>query len=83
MLVLRLLMTTISNLKVKLLEDDLPAYQIAAKLGIHPSTLSAYALGKQVILPRHLRKLARYFKVPQAEILGTSEYALEAPDAPV
>jgi transcriptional regulator with XRE-family HTH domain len=74
-------MTTITNLKVKLLEDDLPAWQIAAKVGIHPSTLSAYAQGRQTILPKHLRKLARYFHVPQSEILGTTQFGVEVSDA--
>jgi DNA-binding transcriptional regulator YdaS (Cro superfamily) len=73
-------MTVLTNLKVKLLMDDLPAYRIAAKIGIHPSQLSEYALGKREIPPKHLRKIARYFKVPQQEILGTSEYALEVND---
>ena len=68
-------MTTLTNLKVKLLQDDIPAWQIAAKVGIHPSTLSEYALGKKEIKAKHLRALARYFKCPQRDILGTSEFS--------
>lgn len=72
--------TVLTNLKVKLLQDDLPAWQIGAKVGIHPSVLSEYALGKRELRPKHLRALARYFKCKQTEILGTSEF--EVSDAP-
>lgn len=73
---------TITNLKVKLLEADVAAYKIAAKIGIHPSQLTRYALGYEPIRPKHLRALARYFKCPQTEILGTSTFVLEATDDP-
>jgi transcriptional regulator with XRE-family HTH domain len=73
-------MTTLTNLKVKLLQDDIPAWQIAAKVGIHPSTLSEYALGKKEIKAKHLRALAKYFKCPQRDILGTSEFVTEVSD---
>lgn len=68
-------MTTLTNLKVLLLKDDLPAYKVAAKLGLHPSILSEYALGKKTIPKRHIRPLCRYFKVTQQELLGTSEFS--------
>lgn len=66
---------TLSNLKVKLLLADEPAFVIAGKLGIHPSQLSKYALGQQTISPKHLRALCKYFKCKQVDILGTSEFA--------
>ena len=67
-------MTTLTNLKVKLIEADQPAWAIAAKCGISPSVLSAYAVGSRKIIPKHLRALARYFKCPAADISGTSEF---------
>lgn len=68
-------MATLTNLKVKLLLADEPQFVIAGKLGIHPSQLSKYALGQQSIRPTHLRALCKYFKCPQRDILGTSEFA--------
>jgi transcriptional regulator with XRE-family HTH domain len=71
---------TLTNLKIKLLEDDAPAYRIAAHCGIHPSILSEYALGKSSIKAKHLRALARYFKCPQSEILGTTTFEVNGAD---
>lgn len=74
----------LTNLKVLLLEDDLPAYQIAAKCGIHPSQLSRYALHQEKIKPKHLRALCHYFGLPQYKVLGTSVFEYtpqEADDA--
>ena len=65
---------TLSNLKILLLEDDQPAYAIAAKCGMHPSTLSKYAKGDVSIKMVHLRALSRYFKVPHSEIVGTTTF---------
>ena len=65
---------SISNLKVLLLEADVPQYQVAAKCGIHPSQLSRYALMQDDIKPRHLRALCKYFKVAQGAVLGSSTY---------
>lgn len=69
---------TLTNLKVKLIEDDLPAYQVAAACSIHPSQLSRYALGQDSIKAKHLRALARYFKCDQSEIIGTTTFETEA-----
>lgn len=65
---------TISNLKVLLLEADVPQYQVAAKCGIHPSQLSRYALLQDDVKPKHLRALCRFFKVAQQELLGSSTF---------
>ncbi len=69
---------TLTNLKIKLLESDLPAWQIAAKCGMHPAQLSQYATGNEAIRPKHLRALARFFKCPQKEIVGTTTFDMEA-----
>jgi hypothetical protein len=68
---------TLTNLKVKLLEDEQPAYMIAAKCGMHPSQLTRYALGNETIKPGHLKALCRYFKCAQKELLGTATFVLE------
>lgn len=72
---------TLTNLKVKLLEDDRPAWEIAAKCGMAPAQLTHYATGRQAIRPKHLRALARYFRCSQQDILGTSTFDTEALDA--
>jgi hypothetical protein len=69
---------TITNLKIKLLEADLPQYVVGAKCGIHPSQLSRYALGQEPIKPKHLRELCKYFHCKQADLLGTSTFSYTA-----
>jgi len=67
-------MAVVTNLKMLLLDDDLPAWQIAAKCGMHPNTLSSYATGKRPsIKAKHLRALSKYFRIPQSEIVGTTD----------
>jgi transcriptional regulator with XRE-family HTH domain len=68
---------TISNLKVLLLEADVPQYQVAAKCGLHPSQLSRYALQQDEIKPKHLRALCRFFRVTQQELLGSSTFSYQ------
>ena len=66
----------ITNLKLKLLQDDKAAWEIALKCGFSPSLLSHYATGRRTMRPKHLRALARYFKCSQQEILGTSIFEM-------
>lgn len=61
---------TITKLKILLLEADEPAYRIAAATGMHPSILSAYALGQKQLSVKHLRALAKYFKCRQQDLQG-------------
>ena len=68
---------TISNLKILLLEADVPQYQAAAKCGIHPSQLSRYALLQDDVKPKHLRALCRFFKCTQQELLGSSTFSYQ------
>jgi transcriptional regulator with XRE-family HTH domain len=70
---------SITRLKMLLLDADQPQYQVAAKCGIHPSTLSDYALGKEPSVD-HLRALCKYFKCRQQDILGWVEVEWEVPD---
>ena len=63
---------TITNLRLRLLESDQPAYVIAAQCGLHPSQMTRYASGQETIRPHHLRALAKYFQCTQRDILGTT-----------
>ena len=67
---------TLTQLKVRLLTSDLPAYEIAAKCGMHPSQLSKYALGQKEIAPKHLRSLCQFFRCKQGDLLGNAVYEL-------
>jgi transcriptional regulator with XRE-family HTH domain len=67
---------TLLNLKIKVLQADQPAYEIAVKCGMSPSQLSQYVTGRQRVRPKHLRALARFFKCSQQEILGTSTFEI-------
>jgi transcriptional regulator with XRE-family HTH domain len=69
----------LTKLKILLLEDDKPQYQVAALCGIHPSTLSNYALGQHPSVA-HLRALCKYFKCRQQDIIGWEEVEWEVPD---
>jgi hypothetical protein len=67
----------LTKLKIKLLEDERPQYQIAAACGIHPSQLSVYALGQHPMSVRHLRALTKYFRCRQQDLLGWDEVEWE------
>lgn len=60
----------ITRIRKLLITGDLPAYKVAAEMGIHPSTLSLYALGRKEVLPQHLIKLCRYYNLNPDQILG-------------
>ena len=60
----------ITRIRKLLLTGDLPAYKVAAEIGIHPSTLSQYALGRREVLPHHLIRLCRYYQLNPEDILG-------------
>ena len=71
----------LTRLKVKLLEQAEPQYQVAARCGIHPSQLSEYALGQTRPSLKHLRALCKYFHCSQQDILGWDPTEWEVPDA--
>ena len=60
----------ITRIRKLLITGELPAYKVAAEVGIHPSTLSQYALGRKEVLPHHLIKLCKYYNLNPDEILG-------------
>lgn len=70
----------LTRLKILLLEDDKPAYQVAALCGMHPYVLSTYATGQKQPSIAHLRALCKYFKCRQQDILGWEEIEWEMPD---
>ena len=60
----------ITKIRKLYLEQPLPAYKLAAFIGIHPSMFSQYALGRVVPKAHHLIKLCKYFDLPPEDILG-------------
>lgn len=60
----------ITRVRKLILEQPLPQYALAAAIGIHPSTLSNYGLGRAPITNTHLIKMCRYFQIPPEQILG-------------
>ena len=70
----------LTKLKVMILGDGRSATQIAASAGIHPSTLSEYALGKRAYRPKDLQKLCAEFGVDQSELVGWFKFAYSDED---
>lgn len=61
-----------TRLKARLLELGYsPQYLVAAKAGIHPSTLSQYCRGQKAIAVHHLQRLAVVLDCPAEALLGT------------
>lgn len=61
---------TITKLMLKLQSISRPNYQIAAALGIHPTTLSLYARGKKDISAAHLVSMCKFFECDAEELMG-------------
>lgn len=60
----------ITRVRKLILEQPLPQWKLAGEIGIHPSTLSAYGLGRVPMLAKHLPLFTRYFNVPPEKVLG-------------
>lgn len=60
----------ITRVRKLLLEQPDPQYKVAARIGIDPSTLSRYALGREPIKSIHLVRICRYFQVPVEQVIG-------------
>jgi DNA-binding Xre family transcriptional regulator len=67
----------LTKLKVMILGDGRSATQIAASAGIHPSTLSEYALGKRAYRQKDLQKLCVEFECEPEAIVGWYSFAYE------
>jgi transcriptional regulator with XRE-family HTH domain len=67
----------LTKLKVMILGDGRSATQIAASAGIHPSTLSEYALGKRAYRQKDLQKLCVEFGVEPDAIVGWFQFSFE------
>jgi hypothetical protein len=60
----------ITRIRSLLLHDERPQYEVAALMGIHPSTLSQYGLGRKEVLPHHLVLMSRFWRLDAEHILG-------------
>lgn len=60
----------ITKLRSLLIKSNIPQYQVAARMGLHPSTLSAYSLGKESIKPYHLVQICQYFQLEPEDVIG-------------
>jgi hypothetical protein len=60
----------ITKLMLKLQTTDQPNYIVGAACGIHPTTLSLYARGKQPISAKHLVSLCRLFECEPDDLIG-------------
>ena len=67
----------LTKLKVMILGDGRSATQIAASAGIHPSTLSEYALGKRAYRQKDLQKLCAEFECEPDAIVGWFQFSFE------
>lgn len=66
------LLTT--KLQARLLwAENRPNYMIAAKIGVAPSRLSEYGLGKRPIPPHHLIALCEVLRCSPDDILGPAD----------
>lgn len=61
---------TITKLMLKLQTTRQPNYIVGAACGIHPTTLSLYARGKQPISSKHLIALCKLFKCEPEDLIG-------------
>ncbi len=71
----------VSALRVKFLENRIPAYVVGGRIGINPTRLSEYATGRKEIPAHHLRLLCDYFQCPPEEIIGFVIVPEVEPDA--
>lgn len=60
----------VTKMRIRLLEDGRPQYQIAADLGIPPSRLSEYALGSRNIPTHRIYDFVRLWGCGVEDILG-------------
>lgn len=67
----------LTRLRVLILSDGRPAYQIAASAGIHPTTLSQYANGQKAFTQKNLAKLCKEFNCDEDDLIGWYEFSLE------
>lgn len=59
-----------TRLEALLSRAAVPDWEVAASVGIHPSTMSRYRRGVREIPLRHAQRLAEYFDVELGEVIG-------------
>lgn len=63
-------MAKITKMRMRLLEDGRPQYMIAAHVGVSPSRISEYALGRTKIPTRHIYRLCEVLRCNVDDLLG-------------
>jgi transcriptional regulator with XRE-family HTH domain len=61
---------TVTKIRMRMLEDGRPQYLIAAAVGVAPSRISEYALGKRQIPPRLIYNFCQVFRCNVEDLLG-------------
>lgn len=69
----------ITALKARILayqadHDNIPAYVLAAEIGIHPSTFSEYLLGKTPFTQKNLDLICRFLSCDPNDVAGWLEF---------
>jgi DNA-binding Xre family transcriptional regulator len=65
----------ITKIRLRLLEDGRPQYQIAAAVGVSPARISEYALGKRAIPTNHIYSLVRVLGCNVEDLIGYADNA--------
>jgi DNA-binding Xre family transcriptional regulator len=68
----------VTKLRLRILEDGRPQYEIAAVVGCSPARLSEMAIGKRAIPPRFVYGLVQTFKCNVNDVIGFEEDELIA-----
>lgn len=70
----------VTKIRIRMLEDGRPQYVIAAEVGVAPSRVSEYAMGKRQIPPRLIYNFCRVFQCNVEDLLGYDDEAFAGPN---
>lgn len=63
----------VTKMRLRVLEDGRPQFQIAADVGCSPARLSEYCLGKRAIPTHLIYEFVRVFRCSPPDFLGMEE----------
>jgi predicted transcriptional regulator len=67
----------VTKIRLRMLEDGRPQYEIAAQLGVSPARLSEYALGRRPIPPRRVFEFVRLWNCNPDDIIGYEDVSID------